>query len=188
MRKIGLLLAACAVLGFQSAPAFAADSAERKDKFASVHSIGYMAPNAVLVFRDAPRTAYFVQPGQVINGFKVITVNDAAVIAEYEGQPFSVETTARTFPVSETALESYLAHLMYKIDKQHPGVTETTTVTIGANQGPVNDTSAVSYFVRSMPFGKLPAGVDSITFQASYGFDKPSTARMLQLQFSQPQF
>lgn len=189
MSRNPLVFAACVVSILQlSSAAIAADVDGGKVTSGFVHSAGYFAPNAILVFKNSPRTAYFVEPGQVINGLKVKTVNGAAVIAEYDGRPFSVEPATKPFAVSEVALENYIVRLGQKIDKRRPGVTETKTVTIGANQAPVNDTSAVSYFARSQPFGPLPRGVDSITFKTSYGFQKPSTATIIQLELSEPGF
>jgi hypothetical protein len=190
MKRNRLFWAASIISIFQFAQpaATAADADARKAMIGSVHSAGYFAPNAILVFKNSPRTAYFVEPGQVVNGVKIMTVNGEAVIAEYEGQPFSVEPASKPFAIAEVALENYIVHLGQKIDRQRPGVTETKTVTIGANQGPINDTSAVSYFVRAQPYGPLPQGVDSITFKTSYGFQKPSQAKIIQLELSQPGF
>lgn len=169
--------------------AFSADAASFKDVVESVRSSGYFAPNAILIFRDSPRTAYLVEPGQVINGIKIKTVNDEAVLAEYNGQLFSVAPTSRPFPIAKVELENYLVALCFKIDKDRPVITETLSVTIGANGGPVNDPSALSYFIRSQPYGALPAGVQSVTFHTTYGYpNKTTQARITQLQLSQPAF
>jgi hypothetical protein len=185
MKRLHLISATCALLAqFFVSASFAQDASGDL-----VHVAGYLAPNAILVFRDQPRTAYFVEPGQVVKGVKIKTVNGAAVIAEAGGKPFSVQPSAQPLPVGCMALQDYLMNVVKKIDKQAPTITESTVVTIGPNGAPVNDTSSLSYFVRSQPYGLLPAGVDSMTFYASYGYPRDKVqARITQLQLSKPAF
>jgi hypothetical protein len=153
----------------------------------SVTVVGYMAPYAVLSFTNNPRQVIFAKQGETVNGITLASVNGAAVLAKSNGINFSMAGTDKPFPIAEYALQDYLVNLCRKIDSLTPGVTETHRVTIGPGGMPVKDPTAVGYLVRSQPFGPLPEGAESITFDISYGPPAMKTsATMVSINLTKP--
>ena len=152
----------------------------------SVTSVGYLDPDAILVFANNPTLAVFARQGDTVNGITLVTVNDKAVRARGDGQDFSMEMSDKPFAVPEYQLQNYLVNICHRIDLLEPGVTEKRRVTIGPTGMPVSDNTTVGYFVRSQPYGPLPAGAKALTFDVWYGPGKNTDARIVSVQLDKP--
>jgi len=153
---------------------------------ASVTSVGYADPDVILVFANNPTTAIYAKQGDTVNGINLVRVNGPAVIGRANGQDFSMEINDKCLAVPCYQLQDYLINLTHRIDQIDPGVTERIRVTLGPGGMPLSDTSTVSYFRRAMPFGPLPDGAASITFDVWYGPGKETQARMVSVQLAKP--